>query len=487
MNDFKLNIYEFETTNRNKYIFDNNTGSIIPSSDEISYIVNNFYKSKDLIIQELLQKFGANTEDILSAYTHVESLVKQGMFISNCHPVISNKNLSQNSILETPIAQLVLILTEACNMRCKYCIYSDYYPGIKTYSNQEMSIETALKAIDKYEIFCKKKVEKGFNKTPSITFYGGEPFLKFDIIKAVVNYCKQKDFKAMFYVTTNGTIMTDEMIDFIIENEINIMFSLDGNKENHDRNRVFINNEPTFDKVFENIKKFQNRKKQLGIQQLSIFGVTFDLDTDMEKVIEFFDNNHDLLNPYVVRYNKVGDFGEYYNNCDLVNNKLNTSFKNLYNRFQNVFSKGDKKLLTPALKSLYSNLCLLTYKQKFINTDRKELCIPGTKIAVAPDENLYVCERVNQACPIGNLDDGLSMDKVNHLCNQFIEIINKECCNCNLSRLCDVCYSHMINEGDLCFNKDSCQNYKQSIKNSLSFLYSLLEEYPDKMKEFFNI
>lgn len=471
----------------NKYIFDNNTDVIIPSSDEISYIVNNFYKSRETIICELQEKFKINFEDASSFYLHIENLFNQGMFIKSDSPVISQKKLLRSGILEAPIAQLVLILTEACNMRCEYCIYSEYYPGIKSYSNQEMSIATALKAIDRYEVFCKEKSEKGFRKTPTITFYGGEPFLKFDIIKAVVKYCKQKKFKANFYVTTNGTIMTDEMIDFIIENEVNIMFSLDGYKENHDRNRVFVNNKPTFDKVFENIKKFQLRKKQLGVQQLCMFGVTFDLDTDMEKVVDFFDSNNDLLEPYIVRYNKVGDFGKYYDGRDLVNNKLNASLRNLYNRFWNVFSNGDKKLMTPALKNLYSTLCLITYKQKFTNSDRKELCIPGTKIAVAPDENLYVCERVNQACPIGNLDDGLSMDKINLLCNQFIEIINKECCNCNLSGLCDICYAHMINDGTLRFSKDSCRNSKQSIKNSLSLLYSLLEKYPDKVKEFFNI
>jgi uncharacterized protein len=127
-----------------------------------------------------------------------------------------------------------------------------------------MSVSTAIKAVDKYVGFHNEKHKRGIIIEPSITFYGGEPFLKFEIIKSVVNYCKSKNFKAKIYATTNGTIINDEIIDFIIENEIHVMFSLDGYKENHDRNRVFANNIPTFELILENIKKIQKKKKKAG-------------------------------------------------------------------------------------------------------------------------------------------------------------------------------------------------------------------------------
>lgn len=98
-------------------------------------------------------------------------------------------------------------------------------------------------------------------RTPGICFYGGEPFLNFPLIKEVVEYVKQIDNETIFYITTNGTLLNSEIIDFLTENNILITFSLDGFKENHDRNRVYENGRPTFDTIINNINKLQNRKK----------------------------------------------------------------------------------------------------------------------------------------------------------------------------------------------------------------------------------
>ena len=86
---------------------------------------------------------------------------------------------------------------------------------------------------------------------------------EFDLMKKVIDYCKSKNFKVNFNVTTNGTIMSEEMIDFIIANKIVVTFSLDGHKDDHDRNRVLQNNTPTFDCIFENLKKLQFAKKSI--------------------------------------------------------------------------------------------------------------------------------------------------------------------------------------------------------------------------------
>lgn len=476
MKNYKLNIHEFETFNKNKYIFDNNQGIVIPSSKEISYVVNNFQKPKETIVRDLEVKFGTQKSDAMSIYNYINDLISQGMFISQDSEVISCKNISYKDVLRSPSSQLVLILTEACNMRCKYCIYSDYYPGIKSYSNKEMSISTALKAVDKYILFHKEKQRMGILVEPSITFYGGEPFLKFDVIRAVINYCEQKNFKAKFFATTNGTIMSNEIIDYIIEKDIHVAFSLDGHKENHDRNRVLVNNSPTFELVFENIKKIQNKRNHVNKKQVLIFCVTLDLETDVEKIVNFFDENDALFSPYIVRYNKVADFGtNYYNNQDLKNNVLSKSFNKLYKKFYNMVSDEKSTKVTPALKSLYSSMFLVSYKQKFSGNDCKEMCIPGSKVAVSPDEKIYVCEKVNQSCPIGTLDEGLCLEKINSLANRFINIINENCKNCTVSRLCEMCYAQMICKDDLCFSETACKNTFSAIKNSLTTFYSLLE------------
>ncbi len=488
MNNLKLNFCELETLNHNKYIFDNNMGVVIPSSKEIEYIIKNFDKSETKILRDLKNNFGLSEDESKPLYDYINILVKQGMFISNNLPVILNKELSYEDILNTSASQLFLILTEACNLRCKYCVYSDHYPGLKGYSEEEMSIDTAIKAVDKYMEIHNQKLERGLYTSPKISFYGGEPFLKFDVIKAVINYCKQKNYNASFFATTNGTIFNNDIINFVIDNNVNIAFSLDGYKENHDRNRVSINNKPTFDIILNNIKKLQQRKQELNVNIPIIFNVTFDLNTDMEKVIQFFNENHDLLSPYSVMYNKVGNYGtNYYDGCDLHNNVLNTSLSNLHKKFFSEILKEDTSFITPAIKNFYKSLCFVSYNSKFINRNRKELCIPGSKMAVAPDGKIYMCEKVNQACSIGDLNNGISIDKVNEITAKYYKIINENCANCKISRLCDICYSHLIKDDDLCFSMEACNSSAQSIKNALSNYYSLLELNSKKMQKIFEV
>lgn len=477
MDKYTLNIFEFETQNHNKYIFDNCKGVVIPSSKEMSFIIHNFEKPKEVIFKYLKDNFCLDKSEFLSVYNYVKDLINSGMLMLRSSEVISSKKITYDDILNTLSSQLILILTEACNMRCKYCIYSEHYPGLKSYSNKSMSLETALKAVDKYIDFHNEKAKKGVLIEPSITFYGGEPFLKFDIIESVIAYCEKKNFKAKFHVTTNGTIMTEKMIDFIIDKNIHVTFSLDGYKENHDRNRVLTNNIPTFELIFKNIKRLQEKRHQLAKKQLLIFSVTFDLETDAEKVIEFFEENDKLFSPYMVRYGKVGDYGtDYYDNQNLENNVLNASFKRLYSKFCKTLSENSKEKMSPALKAVYSNLWLLDYKQKFVVNDRKELCVPGCKLSVSPDENIYVCEKVNQECPIGTLDEGFCLEKINVLVNKYTSIINKKCINCNVSRLCDMCYAQMVCNGDLALSKTSCENTRLALQRSLISFYSLLEK-----------
>lgn len=488
MNKSKLNFLEFETLKHNKYIFDNNTGVVIPSSEEIEYIIKNFDKTESEILKGLQKNFDLNEDESKPLYNYINILVNQGMFISNNLPVILNKKLSYEDILNTSASQLFLILTEACNLRCKYCVYSEYYPGLKGYSDKEMSVDTAIKAVDKYMEIHNQKVERGLYTSPKISFYGGEPFLKFDIIKTVVNYCKQKNYNVSFFATTNGTILNDDMVNFVIDNNINLAFSLDGNKENHDRNRVSINNKPTFDVVLNNIEKLQSRKQELNVDIPITFSVTFDLNTDMERVIQFFDENGAMFSPYSVTYNKVGNYGTtYYDGYDLSNNLLNTSFSKLHKKFFSEILKENTRFFTPAIKSLYKSLCFVSYNSKFINLNRKEMCIPGSKMAVAPDGKIYMCEKVNQACSIGDLTSGISVDKINEIANKYYKIINKNCANCRVSRLCDICYSHLIKDDDLCFSKEAYNSAAQSIKNALSNYYSLLETNSKKVKEIFEV
>ena len=141
---------------------------------------------------------------------------------------------------------LVLQITQNCNLRCSYCPYSQSSEKHRHHTNQNMSWETAKKAVDFY---YDKSIDAD---TANISFYGGEPLLQFSLMKAVVAYSKKKfeGKKCVFSITTNATLLTKEIADFLITNEFRLAISLDGDKESNDRNRKFVSQKGS---VFEKV------------------------------------------------------------------------------------------------------------------------------------------------------------------------------------------------------------------------------------------
>ncbi len=137
-----------------------------------------------------------------------------------------------------------LYLTDACNLNCKYC----YEKG--THKNTELSFDN-IKSIIDYEISQK-------TKESVLTFFGGEPLIKKDLIYQTVEYIKSKKTKTKFWLnmTTNGTLIDDEFVDFFKDNNfISLSYSIDGMDKTQNKNRIMLNGKSTYDIVSENAKK----------------------------------------------------------------------------------------------------------------------------------------------------------------------------------------------------------------------------------------
>ncbi|SFU53022.1 4Fe-4S single cluster domain-containing protein [Clostridium sp. DSM 8431] len=100
---------------------------------------------------------------------------------------------------DSPLSQLILIMTDNCNLKCEYCIYSDKYPKDIEYSRRKMDFNTAKLSIDKYFELHKERKKHGLNKSANVSFYGGEPLLNFDLIKKSVEYIKNRARNNILY------------------------------------------------------------------------------------------------------------------------------------------------------------------------------------------------------------------------------------------------------------------------------------------------
>ena len=96
----------------------------------------------------------------------------------------------------------------------------------------------------------------------SISFFGGEPLLSFELIKKIVDYIESyySDYLVHYMITTNGTLITKEIAEFMEENKFDIMISIDGTQEQHDYYRKFLNGYGSYLKVLGGIANFQNPK-----------------------------------------------------------------------------------------------------------------------------------------------------------------------------------------------------------------------------------
>lgn len=488
MQNLKLNIFRFESKSGNQYIFDNTSGMVFPCNDVMYYVIINFFKIDSQDTKKyLVEIFKIDEMEADRIYTYVAGLINNG-YLYNMKDFNTFTTLTEMDIVNTEMSQLILIITESCNIRCKYCIYSDNYPHIKGYTQKRMSINTAKKAIDYYMKLHQKRIDSGFKRKPIITFYGGEPFLEFRLMQQVVEYCKEKKYNPRFFATTNATLLNDEMINFIIDNEIVMTFSLDGFKENNDRNRVFFDGKGTFDIILKNVMRLQDEKKKRNIVQAISFSCCFDSYTDMRKVVDFFDQNHAVFYPYNIIYSEIEKYNTiYYDSCDIAYKEgrikespktLESSIKYLEKEFLKYAVNGHE-IDKVGLLYLFMGVINIIWRSKGRLLDTKLACTPGSKIAVSPEGEFYVCEKMSQIYSIGNVDSGIQIKQVNELYKKYMEIRKEYCKDCSISRLCPVCYMHLAKDDTLEFNEEMCRDNKKSIMNSLKTVFSVLEKNPD--------
>ena len=155
----------------------------------------------------------------------------------------------------SPIKAMCLHVAHDCNLRCKYCFAStgDYKEG-----RMLMSLETGKKALD----FLIEK--SGDRKFLEVDFFGGEPTVNFDVVKQLVEYGRSREAEAnkkfRFTITTNGILLTDDMIDFINKEMNNVVLSIDGRKDVNDRLRVRADGSGSYDKIVPNFKKLVEKR-----------------------------------------------------------------------------------------------------------------------------------------------------------------------------------------------------------------------------------
>lgn len=221
--------------------YDGATGALHLLDDIGKKFFEHYENNQDLekTVQCLAHRF--SPEEIMEIVDEFENLRGQSVYGED----ILVSDMVQPDISWQPPKAICLNVAHACNLGCKYCFASCGYFGGKI--AQLMSLEVAFAAMD----FLLR--ESRFRKHLDVDFFGGEPLLAFDVVKNTVLYAEkisgQTDKKFRFTITTNCTLLTPEIIDFLNDHNISVIMSIDGRRDVHDRMRPYQDGSPSYDVV----------------------------------------------------------------------------------------------------------------------------------------------------------------------------------------------------------------------------------------------
>ena len=223
--------------------------------DEVAYEIIAMFENNDR--QTVLETAGKlfqgradiTADDISECYDQVKSLKDAGkLFASDTFEPMAGKLKEKTAGV---VKALCLHVAHTCNLNCSYCFASQgKYHGDRAV----MSFEVGKQALDFLV------ANSGHRKNLEVDFFGGEPLMNFQVVKDLVAYArsieKQHNKNFRFTLTTNGVLVDDDVIDFANRECSNVVLSLDGRKEIHDRYRVDYAGKGSWDKIVPKFQKF---------------------------------------------------------------------------------------------------------------------------------------------------------------------------------------------------------------------------------------
>ena len=282
IHQYKLNGYNI--------VLDSCSGSI-HVVDDVAYDLIAGYKTTptDALIAQTLTRYGhlegVNEAEIRACLEDIQALEAQGKLFS---PDSFEQLATYKENSPQVIKAMCLHVAHTCNLNCSYCFASQgKYHGDRAL----MSYEVGKQAFD-FLI-----ANSGSRRNLEVDFFGGEPLMNWDVVKQLVAYAREqekiynKNFR--FTLTTNGMLVDDDVIDFCNKEMHNVVLSLDGRKEIHDRLRVDYAGKGSYDRI---VPKFQEFVKRRGDKEYYMRGTFTHANPDFTKdVLHMADLGFDRL------------------------------------------------------------------------------------------------------------------------------------------------------------------------------------------------
>lgn len=385
--------------------------------------------------------------------------------------------------------QVVFEVTDACNLKCKYCGFGEFYRNYDEREQRHLSLDLAKNFLQYLIHFWNSPLNTSCKKEINIGFYGGEPLLNVDFIKKIIRYLEGMSCRHNYFtysMTTNGLLL-HKHIDFLVKNDFKLLISLDGN-EDHNGYRVFPDGTPAFKIILENARAVQDRYPNYFGKNVN-FNAVLHNKNSVAELCDFFKCN----------FNKIPRIAEV--NGDGIDPAKREEFLKTYRSIQADLEEGGGSLVTkdelfynlPAGRRLvqcvhqYSGCVFKKYSDLIFSDENKKYVPTGTclpfsrKIFLTVNGKILPCERIGHQYALGRvigqkveLDFQEIADRYNH----YYDLMCQQCQNCFQTQVCPKCFFTM-NIGDY---PPPCEGFMGDYAFSvfLSTCLSQLETRPDR-------
>jgi len=362
-------------------------------------------------------------EELGEAVDEVLELAEKGELFA---PDIYENYIFDFKKRQTVVKALCLHIAHDCNLSCRYCFAEEgEYHG----KRELMSFEVGKKALDFLV------ANSGNRVNLEVDFFGGEPLMNWQVVKDLVAYGRslEEPFhkKFRFTLTTNGVLLDDEKLEFINAEMANLVLSIDGRKEVHDRMRPFRGGQGSYDLI---LPRFVKAAESRGQEKYYVRGTFTHYNTDFSRdVLHLADLGFEQISVEPVVAGPEADYA--ITEADV------PGLLEEYDRLA-----AEMLARKRAGKGFHFFHFMIDLEGGPCVAKRLSGCGSGTEyLAVTPWGDLYPCHQFvgNEAFLMGNVDEGIVREDIR---DEF------KCCNVYAKEKCSKCFAKYYCSGGCAAN-----------------------------------
>lgn len=456
---YKLNYFNFKEKN-GKYLITNDSG-------KYSFLTKQQF-------DKLIQKKELND-------TIMKELMEKGFIFNINDEIFASKQALElrkaKEYLLVPTTLHIFVVSKSCNFNCIYCQAGELDSKEEFYMSKEIAkkaVDIALESPSRYLTF---------------EFQGGEPLTNFDTIKYIIEYSKSncKDKNIEYNLVSNLTLLTDEMIDFLKENNVSICTSIDGNRQLQNINRPYRGKD-SYNETINKLKKLKENQIKVNAIETT---TKYNLHKSKELVDEYIKLGLDSI--FIRPLTKLGKAEKNWNKIGY----SSTEFLSFYKKTLDYIIEKNKAgiFLSEGHSSIFLKKILLNAPVNYM--ELRSPCGGAIgQIAYYYDGNIYTCDEGRMLSEMG--DDSFKLGNVFE--NNYKDLMQSDCtktmciascleclpyCNsCVYMPYCGACPVINLAQDNNIFVRNPNEYRCEIYKGILDILFEYIENQPENIDIF---